>query len=199
MSPLPVLLPKDPAVLQAMVAALQVQVAQLSATVRVYDQLIQSLQLRIAKLKKQVFGKSSEKVAREIEQLELALEGLLIAAAEVSIAAADEDADVAEAASDTPERKPRRRPRVSATTPRERRELDPGTACPDCGGALRLVGEEVSEMLDMVVEEVLPLLREGGPGASAKPTYPRRHGNRLAAGLHPRLQVRRSPAALSPQ
>lgn len=160
MTSLPALLSNDPAVLRAMVADLQAQVTQLSATVRVCDQLIQSLQLRIAKLKKQVFGKSSEKVAREIEQLELALEGLLIAAAEVGTVpdeSADDDAAENAApgsASVTPERKPRRRPRVSADTPRERCELDPGTACLDCGGALRLVGEDVSEMLDMVVAQL---------------------------------------------
>lgn len=159
MTSLPALLSNDPVVLRAMVADLQARNAQLSATVRVCDQLIQSLQLRIAKLKKQVFGKSSEKVTREIEQLELALEGLLIAAAEISTAAPDEDAEAADVtglanASVTPERKPRRRPRVSADSPRERCELDPGTACPDCGSALRLIGEDVSEMLDMVVAQL---------------------------------------------
>jgi transposase len=160
MSPLPDLLPDNPVALKAMVIALQARNAQLSATVRVCDQLIQSLQLRIAKLKKQVFGKSSEKVTREIEQLELALEDLLIAAAEVA-AVPDENADEStdenvapDSASDTPGRKPRRRPRVSADTPRERRELDPGTDCPDCGGALRLVGEDVSEMLDMITAQL---------------------------------------------
>ena len=83
----------------------------------------------------------------------------MVAAAEASTAVPEEDAeapDVAELAnaSVTPERKPRRRPRVSADPPRERRELDPGTACPDCGGALRLVGEDVSEMLDMIVAQL---------------------------------------------
>ena len=29
--------------------------------------------------------------------------------------------------------------------------MDPGSACPDCGGQLRHVGEDVSEMLDMIV------------------------------------------------
>ena len=115
---------------------------------RAHDQLIQTLRLRIAKLKKQAFGKSSEKVEREIEQLELALEDLLIAAAESTAAPADDDvADdaSADANKDATERKPRRRPRVSDATPRKRRELDPGTCCPDCGGDLRLVGEDVSE------------------------------------------------------
>jgi transposase len=149
-------LPDDPAVLKAMIAALQAENAKMSATIRAHDQLIQTLRLRIAKLKKQTFGKSSEKVEREIEQLELALEDLLIAAAESSAPAdegAAEDAS-AVATSDNAERKPRRRPRVSESTPRERRELDPGTCCPDCGGDLRLVGENVSEMLDLIAAQL---------------------------------------------
>lgn len=156
MSPLPYLLPDDPVALKAMVTALQARNVQLSATVRVCDQLIQSLQLRIAKLKKQVFGKSSEKITREIEQLELALEDLLIATAEGGTVASENTDENAEPdrASDTPGRKPRRRPRVSADTPRERRELDPGSDCPDCGGALRLVGEDVSEMLDIITAQL---------------------------------------------
>ena len=127
-------LPDDPAVLKAMITALQ-------ATLRAHDQMIQTLRLRIAKLKKQAFGKSSEKVEREIEQLELALEDLLIATAETAPDAIDESdpgEECAAASSDEPERKPRRRPRVSDATPRERRELDPGACCPDCGGDLRL-------------------------------------------------------------
>jgi transposase len=146
-------LPDDPVVLKAMIAALQAEKAKMSATLRAHDQLIQTLRLRIAKLKKQAFGKSSEKVEREIEQLELALEDLLIGAAESATAPADEGAAEdapAVATSENAERKPRRRPRVSESTPRERRELDPGTCCPDCGGDLRLVGEDVSEMLDLI-------------------------------------------------
>jgi transposase len=149
-------LPDDPVALKAMVAELQAQNTVLSATVRVFEQHIANLQLRIAKLKRQAFGKASEKIAREIEQLELALEDLLIAQAEASPAAMDEDDEVPEPAKPaaTPARAPRRRPRVSADTPRERRELDPGTTCPDCGGQLRLVGEDVSEMLDMILAQL---------------------------------------------
>lgn len=43
---------------------------------------------------------------------------------------------------------------MSAATPRERRELDPGHACPDCGRELRLVGEDVSELLDMIAAKL---------------------------------------------
>lgn len=153
----PAFLPDDPAVLKAMVAALQAENAKMSATIRAHDQLIQTLRLRIAKLKKQAFGKSSEKIEREIEQLELALEDLLIATAEnAATPAPGSEADTAsnETAGEKAERKPRRRPRVSEATPRERREIDPGSCCPDCGGDLRLVGEDMSEVLDLVVAQL---------------------------------------------
>ncbi|WP_412549901.1 IS66 family transposase [Sinorhizobium meliloti] len=48
----------------------------------------------------------------------------------------------------------RRRPRVSEKAARERKELDPGTCCPDCGGELRLVGEDASEILDMIAAQM---------------------------------------------
>lgn len=153
----PAALPDDPVALQAMIAALQADNARMSATLRAHDQLIQTLRLRIAGLKKKVFGKSSEKIEREIEQLELALEDLLVARAESAAEPMEEDAaepPAPPAADETPERKPRRRPRVSDATPRERRELDPGACCPDCGGELRLVGEDVSEILDMVMAQL---------------------------------------------
>jgi len=148
-------LPDDPAVLKAMIAVLQAENANISATLRAHDQLIQALRLRIAKLQKQAFGASSEKIEREIEQLELALEDLLVAVAEADTVPHDED-DTVEACQ-SPEKgqsKPRRRPRVSDDTPRERRELDPGNDCPDCGGDLRVVGEDVSELLDMIVAQL---------------------------------------------
>ena len=38
--------------------------------------------------------------------------------------------------------------------PREHRELDPGTFCPDCRGDLRIVGEDVSELLDLIAAQM---------------------------------------------
>ena len=140
-------------------AALKALVLQLQASLRAHDLLIQSLRLQIARLKKQTFGPRSEKVAREIEQLELALEGLQIARAEAEDAPLEETeaaaADAGPAAEAPAEQKtPRRRPRVSEATPRERREMDPGETCPDCGGALRLVGEDVSAMIEMIAAQL---------------------------------------------
>lgn len=158
MSIVPQILPDDPALLKALIAALQAENAKISATLRAHDQLIQTLRLRIAKLKKQVFGQSSEKIEREIEQLELALEDLLIATAESDIPVTDDgqgdDAPETSTPDEGGDRPSRRRPRVSDSTPRERQELDPGSCCPDCGGDLRLVGEDVSEMLDLIAAQL---------------------------------------------
>ncbi len=147
-------LPDDPAFLKAMIAALQAENAKMSATLLAHDELIQTLRLRIAKLKKQVFGKSSEKIEREIQQLELALEDLLIAASENSTRSIDEADEVAASTDAQKQTVTRRRPRVSDKAVRERKELDPGSCCPACGGELRLVGEDVSEILDMIAAQM---------------------------------------------
>lgn len=151
-------LSNDPAVLRAIIASLEAENAKLSATLRAHDLLVQTLRTRIAKLQKQAFGKSSEKIEREIEQLELALEDLQVAMAEADeTAGPDDDAEdtsvtTREAAAD--EKPPRRRPRISKDAPRERRELDPGDTCPDCGGDLRVLGEDVSELIDMIAAQL---------------------------------------------
>lgn len=151
-------LSNDPAVLKAIIASLEAENAKLSATLRAHDLLVQSLRTRIAKLQKQAFGKSSEKIEREIEQLELALEDLQVAMAEANEAAGpDDDAedDISTPGKATPDEKlPRRRPRISKDAPRERRELDPGNCCPDCGGDLRVLGEDVSELIDMIAAQL---------------------------------------------
>ncbi len=158
MSQAAISLPNDPASLKAMITSLQAENQKILATLRAHDLLVQALRIRIAKLKKQKFGSSSEKIEREIEQLELALEDLNVAVAEAQDTPPDEseDADAGEhnTTADAPEKKQRRRPKVSPDTPRERRELDPGDTCPDCGGNLRVVGEDVSELLDMIAAQM---------------------------------------------
>ena len=109
-------LPDDPTALKAMVLRLQTEL-------RARDLLIESLRIRIVRLRRQRHGASSEKIEREIEQLELVLEGVEIADAEKTDAPVDESAD-APAGVDQP-KKPRRKPRVSDTTPRQRVLFDP--------------------------------------------------------------------------
>jgi len=151
-------LPEDTALLKAMIAQLQAQNAKLTTTLRAHDLVVQALRLQIARLRKQAFGKSSEKIEREIEQLELALEDVLVSVAQQGLATSDQndsEAQAAVASADTNSGpRPSRRPRVSADTPRERHELDPGSTCPDCGGDLRLVGEDVSEIIEMITAKL---------------------------------------------
>jgi len=103
---------------------------------------IENLQLLILKLKRMQFGTSSERLARHIDQLELQLEDLEIHRASRPVPAALESL--------VPLRKPARRPLPDAL-PRETETLAPEeTACPDCGGTLGKLGEDVSETLEYV-------------------------------------------------
>ena len=145
--------PDDPAKLRVMIAApeaenaaMRAETTRLTAVLKAHEALVQALQIRIAKLQRQKFGASSEKIEREIEQLELALEALEVAA---SAAREPEEEPEAEPAIAEPASM-RRKPKVSEATPRERIVLDPGDACPDCGGEVRLVGEDMSEILELI-------------------------------------------------
>jgi len=154
-------LPEDPAALQAIILGLRAEIAGIAAANRAYEALVQALKITIARLKKQRFGASSEKIEREIEQLELALESL-----ETARAAADvtpepdtpESDDTAAAGNAAPDSDPRQRrrgkPRIGEDAPRETIVLDPGDRCPDCGGMLRLVGEDVAEILDFIAAKL---------------------------------------------
>jgi transposase len=122
------------------------------------DSEIEQLKLLIAKLRRMQFGRSSEKLDRQIEQLELRLEALQLNDAE-------KDAALPEAIkSAEPVARPVRRP-LPAHLPREVRTYQPKQeACPDCGGELKHLGEDVSEMLEIeparfkVIRQVRPKL-----------------------------------------
>jgi transposase len=127
-------LPDDPGALKAIILAQQSEIARLTATGKAFDALVQALKIRIAKLRKQKFGPSSEKIEREIEQLQLALEDLEVAAAAADPSPASEESAGESGETAEPVRRQRGKPRIDDETPRERLVLDPGTACPDCGG-----------------------------------------------------------------
>jgi transposase len=142
------------------VARLAGDVTKVKASLRAHEALVQALRLQIARLKRQKFGSSSEKIAREIEQLELALENLEVAQASTRDempSEADEakvSPDTSSAAAPVPPEPRRRKPRATPATPRERIVLDPGEDCPQCGGSLRLIGEDVSEILDLIAAKL---------------------------------------------
>ncbi|PYD55368.1 IS66 family transposase, partial [Komagataeibacter xylinus] len=145
-------LPDDLETLKGIIMAQQGEIVRLSASARAYDALVQSLRIRIARLQKQKFGASSEKIERETEQLELLLEDVEIAIAAADPSPESEGGDNGDAVV-SPQRR-RGRPRVSDATPRERIVLDPGEACSACGGPLRLVGEDVTEILEFIAAKL---------------------------------------------
>lgn len=108
---------------------------------------IAKLKFQLARYRRAEFGRSSEKLARETEQLELAIEALetdqaeRLAAASPVLAAAIETAVEAQ--------KPARRP-LPEHLPREDLRHPAPCTCPTCGGALRRIGEDVTETLDYV-------------------------------------------------
>ena len=108
---------------------------------------IEHLKLLIAKLRRMQFGRKSEKLDRQIEQLELRLDELEARQAE-NTAASHAPAVVAPDASVAV--KSARRP-LPEHLPREvRKYLPKQEVCPDCGGKLKLLGEDVSEILEYV-------------------------------------------------
>lgn len=108
------------------------------------DSEIEQLKLLIAKLRRMQFGRKSEKLERQIEQLELRLEALQMNDAETVAALPKPMANVEGVA------RPARRP-LPVHLPREvRTHLPKQEACPDCGGALRKLGEDVSEVLERI-------------------------------------------------
>jgi len=111
------------------------------------DNEIEHLKLLIAKLRRMQFGRKSEKLDRQIEQLELRLDELQTTQAESTSAsrAPAVAAPVANVAA-----KPARKP-LPEHLPREVRTYRPTQeACPDCGGKLKFLGEDVSEILEYV-------------------------------------------------
>jgi transposase len=93
------------------------------------------------------FGRKSEKLDHQIEQLELRLEDLEAAQTE-STPSPNNDRPQTIGARE--HRKPARRP-LPDHLPRETQTYEPEqAACPECGGRLRRLGEDVSEVLEFV-------------------------------------------------
>ena len=161
-------LPDDPVLLKAMVLALQGKVESLQANEQAHLVLITSFKQALAKLRRQRFGASSEKIDREIAQLELALENLEVA--HPCQEPEGEQLPVPELATSTLEEPPkptRGKPRVRSDVERERVTLQSPKACPDCGGELRLIGEDVSELVEFVTAK-LKVIETARPKTSCR-------------------------------
>src|SRR5215472_6112576 len=146
---------------------------------------IENLKLLILKLKRMHFGPRSEKYDHDIQQLELRLEDL-----EANQAAAEPPPTVPAtvAMKQAAPLKPARRP-LPAELPRETETIEPRhEACPACGGALRRLGEDVSETLEYVparfkvIRTVRPKLSCAGCSQIVQAPAPNRPIDRGLAG-----------------
>lgn len=138
-------LPTDVETLQELLRAAHGVVDTLSAQLRSRDVLIEQLRLQLAQLKRMKFGRSSEQLDAQIAQLEFSLEEL-----EANAAAAP----APESPAARPVSKPGRKP-LPDHLPREPHVHEPPTGvcnCPECGSAMRALGEDVSEVLEYVPE-----------------------------------------------
>lgn len=139
-------LPADLEALRAFALACQAELKAAEASVQLRTLEIEKLKLQIAKLRRMQFGRSSERITRQIEQLELQLEEL----------ETDEAVGVEETAprpSDRRQARPKRQP-LPDHLPRQEIVHEPegeaACVCPDCGGGMAKLGEDVTEVLDYV-------------------------------------------------
>lgn len=134
-------LPKDVETLHRMIGEL---VRERDSARTEAEAEIERLKRMLRTLQRMQFGRRSERL--DTDQLQLGLEDLDadLADAEDAVARPDGPAPA------TAER-PDRRVRLPDHLPREDQTVEVGAdACPCCGGALHLIGESVSEMLDHV-------------------------------------------------
>jgi transposase len=145
------------------------------------DAEIEHLKLLIAKLRRMEFGRSSEKRESEIEQLELRLE-------ELEVRRRKETTAIQGSTGSATVARPARRP-FPDHLPREVRNCLPKhEACPDCGGKLKHLGEDISEILEYVpailkvVQYVRPKLACAGCDRIVQAKAPSRPIERGIAG-----------------
>src|SRR5690349_22999045 len=146
----------------ATIAALRIERDTVRSEHQAVQAEIEKLRLLIRQLQRNRFGRRSERL--DPDQLQLGLEDL-----EQTVAAAEAAQEEAAARSGTP-RPPRVRRRnlgaLPAHLPRVEVLVDvEDKSCPCCGGAMHVIGEDTSEMLDVVPAQlrvrVVGLPRDG--------------------------------------
>jgi transposase len=182
-------LPSEPTHLQHLIR-------DMAAAVEHRDGEIERLKSIIKKLQRAQFGRRSERL--DPDQLALALE-------EIDRDFACEEEKRPRDKKQAGERPSRRKP-LPGHLSREEVRLDiESMICSCCGGALHVIGESVSEMLDWVPAQLrvihssqirLPDLRDGGASASTRAADRRRIGDAGAACPGAGQQILRSHAAV---
>jgi transposase len=132
---------KNKAELQQLLSQRDAEIARQSAELQARDLLIEKRKLQLVNLRRQRFCTKSEALDKIIDQLELAL-----VKAE---AAAEQHYCEPPSAETEAKQQPPRKP-LPDHPPREDIVLSLGVTCEQCGGALRHLGEDVSETLEYV-------------------------------------------------
>src|SRR4051794_5042715 len=131
----------------ATIAALRIERDTVRSEHEAAQAEIEKLRLLIRQLQRNRFGRRSEKL--EPDQLQLGLEDLEQAAAAAE--AAQEAATRSGGASRPPRSRRRNLGALPAHLPRVEVLVDvEDKSCPCCGGAMHVIGEDTSEMLDVV-------------------------------------------------
>ena len=152
-------LPDNIAELKAIIArqadefmAVQSELSAAKSGLQVKALEIEKLKLTLSRLRKMAFGKSSEKIHREIAQLELSLEELEseVPADLDDTADPDHDDACSPVATETAKPEKRKRRAIPDHLPREEVRHEPQSDCRQCGGSLKQVGEDITEILDYV-------------------------------------------------
>jgi len=137
-------LPNDPNLLKQMVLSLQQDVSVLQQNITKGQATIERLELRLATLLRNRFGRSNER-SQNTDQLDLLIEDVETTLAKISPSAKE----LSKATSSSRSRKS-----FSKALPREERRYEPSSCnCPDCGGDMKLIGEDRSEMLHVIPEQ----------------------------------------------
>lgn len=124
---------------QEEIAALRAEVARLTALNARFEHIIEQL-------RRMQFGKRSEQTDKD--QLQLALEDLQQGLAEIE---AEEDKHDAELKATRTRQRRQGRPSLPEHLPRVDVVIEPeATACPCCAGSMHVIGEDVSQRLDVV-------------------------------------------------
>ncbi len=179
-------LPSDVEALKSLVIERTTVLAERSTRLQAAEALVTAQKLELEKLRFQIacmkrakYGRSSEQLDRELLQMQLSIEDL-----EASLAA--QPVAVGSTAK-APSEKPVRRP-LPAQLPREEIVHENPCRCPDCGGALRALGEDIAEILEYVpsrfkvIRHVRPKLSCASCQRIVQPPAPSRPIDRGLAG-----------------
>ena len=185
-------------------AALSAERSAHARAIQNRDTIIADLRLQLHGHNKHRFGSKSESSAQ------LALE-LILEEMEIEQAAETDDEDASSDAEATkPPRTPGKRKPFPKGLKRVQKTISPSDACTDCGGSFKVLGTDVMEELEYVPGHYIvnqigrPRLACTCCEAVVQAEMSSRHipksfvGGRTA-GPHPVLQIRVSPAALSPE